>query len=68
MCGLCQNKLEFCRQYFEQIYNSHVKLVGLLREKENTADISFEDQISQFVRSYAKVSPGFTRVYARELM
>ena len=51
VCGLCQNKLEFCRQYFEQIYNAHVKLLGFLREEE-PSDLSFEEQILHFVRSY----------------
>ena len=51
VCGLCQNKLEFCRQYFEQIYNAHVKLLGILREEE-PSDLSFEEQILHFVRSY----------------
>jgi len=52
VCSLCQNKLEFCRQYFEQIYNAHVKLLGILREEE-PSEISFEEQILHFVRSYS---------------
>jgi len=52
VCSLCQNKLEFCRQYFEQIYNAHVKLLGILREEE-PYEISFEEQILHFVRSYS---------------
>jgi len=44
--------LEFCRQYFEQIYNAHVKLLGILREEE-PSEISFEEQILHFVRSYS---------------
>ena len=62
VCDFCQNKLEFCRQYFEQIYNAHVKLLSLLREgeEEETAangneeeTQSFEEEIMQYMRSYA---------------
>ena len=53
--------MEFCRQYFEQIYNAHVKLLSLLREgeeeaaekDEETPTVSFEDEIMQYMRSYA---------------
>ncbi|XP_023320079.1 zinc finger and SCAN domain-containing protein 2 [Eurytemora carolleeae] len=54
MCTLCQGKLEFCRQFFEQIYNTTVKLLSILREEEGpNIRISFEDQMLQFVRNYA---------------
>ena len=61
VCDFCQNKLELCRQYFEQIYNAHVKLLSLLREGEEEANenagdtgaVSFEDEMMQYMRSYA---------------
>ena len=61
VCDFCQNKLELCRQYFEQIYNAHVKLLSLLREGEEeagetageTGAVSFEDEMMQYMRSYA---------------
>ena len=64
VCTLCQNKLEFCRQYFEQIYNAHVKLLSLLRDNEEEEHehgheeepdaSSFEDEMHQYMRSYAE--------------
>ena len=54
MCELCQSKLEFCRQYFEQIYNSHVKLLGLLRDQEEQPELSFEEDMASFIRSYGE--------------
>ena len=61
VCDFCQNKLELCRQYFEQIYNAHVKLLSLLREGEEDGNektgeaggVSFEDEMMQYMRSYA---------------
>ena len=32
VCELCESKLELTRQFFEQIYAAHVKLLSLLRE------------------------------------
>jgi len=54
ICGGCQGKLEYCRQFFEQIYNATVKLLSVLRDEEGpNIRISFEDQMLQYVRTYA---------------
>ena len=31
VCDECQDKLEHCRQFFEQIHNATVKLLTILR-------------------------------------
>ena len=52
MCLECCDKLEACRQYFEQIYNAHVRLLGLLREEGETQ----EEEVLQYMRSYAAIT------------
>ena len=51
---MCQSKLEFCRQYFEQIYNAHLKLVTLLREQEGDLEDQFdaEKEVLEYVRTF----------------
>ena len=55
VCELCQNKLEFCRQYFEQIFNAHLKLLSLLREGEEAGPgTSVEEEMLRYMRTYAE--------------
>ena len=52
VCELCQSKLELTRQYFEQIYAAHVKLLGLLREDEKEAGVSVEEEMVEYMRTF----------------
>ena len=53
VCELCQSKLELTRQYFEQIYAAHVKLLGLLREDEDEeAGVSVEEEMVEYMRTF----------------
>ena len=52
VCELCQSKLELTRQYFEQIYAAHVKLLGLLREDEGEEGVSVEEEMVEYMRSF----------------
>ena len=54
VCELCESKLELTRQFFEQIYAAHVKLLGLLREDEAEVEegVSVEEEMVQYMRSF----------------
>ena len=52
VCELCESKLELTRQFFEQIYAAHVKLLSLLREDEVEEGISVEEEMVEYMRSF----------------
>ena len=53
VCELCQSKLEFTRQYFEQIYVAHIKLLALYREeREEEEGVSVEEEMVEYMRSF----------------
>ena len=52
VCELCESKLELTRQFFEQIYAAHVKLLSLLREDEVEEGVSVEEEMVEYMRSF----------------